>query len=206
MNEALPALGRFAARLGAGAEIGSAEKEGYLPRGIRRLLRADRPAVERAIEMLLKKLRDEPFLTELAMETWDQITPAPALRNLSGATIALITTSGMVPWGNPDGFRTFRNTFWRKYGFGDSQEMEQGRWEAVHGGFNVSVMNENPHYGVPLDALRALEAEKYFGNLYPSYYVVPGNQGNPTNMRRIGQEIAADLKKEGADGVLLVST
>ncbi len=206
MNDALSALGRFAARLASGAEIGSAEKEGYLPRGIRRQLRTDRPAVERAIEMLLKKLRNEPFVTELPMETWDQITPAPPLRDLSGATIALVTTSGVVPWGNPDGFRTFRNTFWRKYGFAELKDMEPGRWEAVHGGYNVSAMNEKPHYGVPLDALRALEAEKFFGRLYPAYYVVPGNQGNPTVMRRIGQEIAADLRKEGADGVLLVAT
>jgi betaine reductase len=206
MNEAMKSLARFTRRLASGAEIGSAEKEGYLPRGIRRQLRTDRPAVERAIEMLMKKLRDEPFVTELPMETWDQITPAPPLRDLSNATIALVTTSGVVPWGNPDSFRTFRNTFWRKYGFAELGAMEPGRWEAVHGGYNVSAMNEKPHYGVPLDALRALEAEKFFGRLYPAYYVVPGNQGNPTTMSRIGQEIAADLRKEGADGVLLVAT
>jgi glycine reductase len=206
MNEAMKSLARFTRRLASGVEIGSAEKEGYLPRGIRRQLRTDRPAVERAIEMLMKKLRDEPFVTELPMETWDQITPAPPLRDLSNATIALVTTSGVVPWGNPDGFRTFRNTFWRKYGFAELGAMEPGRWEAVHGGYNVSAMNEKPHYGVPLDALRALEAERFFGRLYPAYYVVPGNQGNPTIMRRIGQEIAADLRKEGANGVLLVAT
>ncbi len=206
MNEALESLAKFAGRLASGAEIGSAEEEGFLPRGIRRQLRVDRPAVDRAIEMLLKKVRKEPFVTELPMETWEQITPAPPLRDLSGATIALITTSGVVPRGNPDGFRTFRNTFWRKYGFAESGAMEPGRWEAVHGGYNVSAMNEEPHYGVPLDALRALEAERFFGKLYPDYYVVPGNLGNPTEMRRIGQEIAADLRKEGADGVLLVAT
>ena len=206
MTEALKSLATFTLRVGSGAEIGPAEKEGYLNRGIRRLVPTDRTAVERAIDMLLKKIQNQVFVTELPMETWDKITPATPLRDLSKATIALITTSGVVPWGNPDGFRTFRNTFWRKYGFGEISAMESGRWEAVHGGYNVTAMNNQPNYGVPLDALRSLEAVKRFGKLYPSYYVVPGNQGNPTHMRRIGQEIAADLKKDGVDGVLLVAT
>jgi glycine/betaine/sarcosine/D-proline reductase family selenoprotein B len=69
-------------------------------------------------------------------------------------------------------------------------------------------MNKNPHYGMPLDALRRLEDEGKIGRgkLYPAYYVIPGNQGSPSVMRRVGQEIAADLKKDGVDGVLLVAT
>ena len=61
---------------------------------------------------------------------------------------------------------------------------------------------------VPLDALRTLEAEGVIGagKLYPAYYVIPGNQGSPTVMRRIGQEIAADLKKDNVEGVLFVAT
>jgi glycine reductase len=206
MNEALAALARFACRLGSAAEIGPAQEEGYLPRGIRRLERDDRPGVERAIDMLLSKLQGEAPTTEVPMEVWDRITPAHAIRDLSGATIAVITTSGVVPWGNPDRFKTYRNTFWRKYNLAELGTMEPGRWEAVHGGYNVSFMNQNPHYGVPLDTLRGLEAEKVIGRLYPAYYVIPGNQGSPSVMRRIGEEIAADLKKDGADGVLLVST
>jgi glycine reductase len=84
--------------------------------------------------------------------------------------------------------------------------MEAGRWEAVHGGYNVSFMNQNPHYGVPLDVLRKLESEGVIGSIHPEYYVLPGNQGSPSVMKRIGQEIAADLKEKGIGGVLLVST
>ena len=78
----------------------------------------------------------------------------------------------------------------------------------MHGGYNVAFMNQNPHYGMPLDALRALEADGKIGRgkLYPAYYVIPGNQGSPAVMRRVGQEISADLKKDGVDGVLLVAT
>jgi glycine reductase len=208
MAEALSLMARFACRVGSGAKIGSAEQEGYVSRGIRRLERMDRPGVERAIDMLLKKVAGEPFVTEVPMEVWDQVAPAAPLMDPSSATIAVITTSGVVPWGNPDGFKTYRNTFWRKYAIAELKAMEPGRWEAVHGGYNVSYMNQNPHYGVPLDALRALEAKGIIGKgkLYPAYYVIPGNQGSPSVMRRIGQEMAADLRKEGVDGVLLVAT
>ncbi|TMA55893.1 MAG: hypothetical protein E6J73_22115 [Deltaproteobacteria bacterium] len=100
------------------------------------------------------------------------------------------------------------NTYWRKYNIAELKELEPGKWEAVHGGYNVAYMNQNPHYGVPLDALRTLEAEGAIGpgKLYPAYYVIPGNQGSPTVMRRIGQEIAADLKKDNVEGVLFVAT
>ncbi|MBI4527319.1 MAG: glycine/betaine/sarcosine/D-proline family reductase selenoprotein B [Deltaproteobacteria bacterium] len=206
MSDALDALARFASRLGSGVSIRSAREEGYLPRGIRRQERVDRPGVERAIDMLLSDLKDEPFVSEIPLQIWDQVSPAPPLRGLSSATIAIVSTSGVVPWGNPDGFKTYRNTYWRKYSIAGLNTMEPGQWEAVHGGYDVSFMNQNPRYGVPLDALRALEAEKIIGRIHPFFYVVPGNQGSPSVMRQIGQEIASDLKKESVDGVLQVAT
>jgi hypothetical protein len=36
--------------------------------------------------------------------------------------------------------------------------------------------------------------------------VIPGNQGSPAVMRRVGQEIGSDLKNEGVEGVLFVAT
>jgi glycine reductase len=201
-------LAKFARRLAAGETIGPAKEEGYIPRGIRRLVKTERPGYQRAIDMLLKKIANEPFETEIPMETWDDIAPAAPLDDLRKRKIAVVTTSGVVPWGNPDRFKTFRNTFWRKYNISEVKELEPGKWEAVHGGYNVAYMNKNPHYGVPLDALRSLEAEGKIGpgKLYPAYYVIPGNQGSPAVMRRMGQEIAADLKQDGVEGVLFVAT
>jgi glycine reductase complex component B subunit gamma len=208
MTDALKALAQFAMRLANQETIGPARKEGYIPRGIRRLVKTARPGYERAIDMLLKKIINEPFETEIPMEVWEDISPAKPLANLRERKIAVVTTSGVVPWGNPDRFKTFRNTFWRKYNIAEVKELEPGKWEAVHGGYNVAYMNKNPHYGVPLDALRALEVEGKIGagKLYPAYYVIPGNQGSPAEMRRIGQEIAADLKQDGVEGVLFVAT
>jgi glycine reductase len=208
MTDALKLMARFALRLANGESIGPAANEGYIPRGIRRLEKTDRPGVERAIDMLLKKIKHEPFETEIPMEVWDDVPPAPALDKVSEHNIAVVTTSGVVPWGNPDRFKTYRNTHWQKYNIAELKELEPGKWEAVHGGYNVAYMNKNPHYGVPLDALRTLEAEGKIGpgKLYPAYFVIPGNQGSPAVMRRVGQEIGADLKKDGVDGVLFVAT
>ncbi len=208
MSDALTRLAGFAIRLARREEIGSAAKEGYIGRGIRRIEKTDRSGATRALDMLLKKINNQPFESELPMEVWDDTPPAPPLSQVKDRNIAVVTTSGVVPWGNPDKFKTYRNTYWRKYNIAELKELEPGKWEAVHGGYNVAYMNQNPHYGVPLDALRALEAEGVIGagKLYPAYYVIPGNQGSPTVMRRIGQEIAADLKKDNVEGVLFVAT
>jgi len=208
MADALKSLAAFALRLVAGEVTGSAQKEGYIPRGVRRLEKTDRPGFERAIDMLLKKINNEPFETEIAMEVWDDIPPARALDHVKDRNIAVITTSGVVPWGNPGRFKTFRNSHWEKYNIAEVKELEAGKWEAVHGGYNTAFMNKNPHYGVPLDALRKLEEEGVIGRgkLYPAYYVIPGNQGSPAVMKRVGKEIADDLKKDNVEGVLFVST
>jgi glycine reductase len=208
MNEAMTRLASFAVRLGRAEDIGPASKEGYIGRGIRRLVKADRTGAARAVDMLLKKIAGAPFETELPMEEWEDAPAAPRLGNIKDSNIAVVTTSGVVPWGNPDKFKTYRNTQWRKYNIAELKELEPGKWEAVHGGYNVAYMNQNPHYGVPLDALRGLESEGVIGpgKLYPAYYVIPGNQGSPAVMRRVGQEIAADLKKDNVQGVIFVAT
>ena len=144
MAAALKAIAPFACRLALGEEIGPARIEGYVARGIRRLTRADRPAVDRAIDMLLAKVAGEPFETEVPMEVWDRVAPAPPLPDTSAAKLAVICTGGVVPWGNPDGFKTYRNTFWRKYNFAELKSLESGKWEAPHGPRARSVRARRP--------------------------------------------------------------
>jgi glycine reductase len=206
MGKALDDLAGFVLRRLEGQAVAAAEDEGYLHRGIRIQERAGRTGADRALDMLLDKLEGKPFTTEIPMQTWDRVAPAAAVKQVGKARIALVTTSGVVPWGNPDGFKTFRNTFWRKYPVAELKTMEPGMWEAVHGGYNVANMNANPLYGVPLDALRELQQEGKYEDLYPAYYVIPGNQGSPSAMQRVGQEIAAEIKANSVDAVLLVST
>src|SRR5207247_10540230 len=62
MGEALPRLAALAVKLGRHAEIGPAHEEGYFSSGVRRNTRLDRPAAERALDMLL---RSEEHTSEL---------------------------------------------------------------------------------------------------------------------------------------------
>jgi glycine/betaine/sarcosine/D-proline reductase family selenoprotein B len=111
-----------------------------------------------------------------------------------------------VAQGNPDRFKTFGNTKWMKYSIDKMRSMNDGKWDVYHGGYNTVFMHENPNYGVPLDLCRQIETEKVFGNLYPYFYVTPGNLASVSAMQAIGREIMQDMKAEGIDGALLVST
>ena len=97
MGRALSALAPFACRLGAGETIGPADQEGYLPRGIRRLERTDRPGFERAVDLLLAKVEGRPFVTEVPMEVWDKVEPAPPLRDAAGLSWPLCLPAAWFP-------------------------------------------------------------------------------------------------------------
>ena len=81
MNDALTRLARLAIRLARGKRSVSAAKEGYIGRGIRRIEKTDRRGATRAVEMLLKKINNQPFESELPMEVWDDAPPALATRS-----------------------------------------------------------------------------------------------------------------------------
>ncbi len=80
MNDAMTRMARLAARLARRDAIGPAIKEGYIGRGIRRIEKTEQRGASRALAMLLKKINDEPFTSELPMEIWDDAPPAPPLK------------------------------------------------------------------------------------------------------------------------------
>lgn len=206
MPEALATLSRFIAKITAHAEIASAAAEGYFPRGIRRLEWVDKTGVERAIDMLVARLNDQPYTTEVPLRSLARVNPALPLVDVSTATIALANTTGIAPFGNPDGFMRQRNIKWKKYFIGDLDSLQQGKWEAIHGGHDTKYTNSNPNWGAPLDVARKLEGAKFIGRLYPYLYTTPGNMAYVNVMEQFGREMAADMKAEGVQGVLLVST
>lgn len=206
MGEALAGMAKGLARLAGGPSLGTAAKEGYIPRGFRVDKIKIQTGAVRAVDMLLDKLTGRPFTTEIPLEALEKIpVPAP-ITNLKDAYLALITTSGAIKRGNPDGFRGYQNTKWAKYHIGKMSSMLDGEWDVIHGGYNIEFMKRNPNYGVPLDVCRDMEKEGVFARLYPYYYVTPGARGLISVMHRIGKEIVTELKDEGADAVLLVAT
>ena len=65
----------FANKILRGEETGPADEEGFFPRGIRAQVWLEEPvtAAERGVSMLIKKLNDEPYLTELPIPKPDRL-------------------------------------------------------------------------------------------------------------------------------------
>lgn len=206
MPEALSRMADLVLRLASGAGLGAPEDEGFLPRGVRTIAQAKETGARRAVEMVIAKVKGLPFRTETPLGTYPVVPPAPPLRGLAGRRLALVTTSGVVPKGNPHRFKTHVNAHWAKYPIEELKRLDPSNWETIHGGYNTEFMHRNPHFGVPLDALRELEREGVFGALHPFYYVVPGNQVQVSDAHRMAREMAEELRGANVEGVLLVAT
>jgi glycine reductase complex component B subunit gamma len=206
MADALAAMARLALKLASGERLGSPADEGYLPMGRRVFEDASRPAGGRAIDMLLLKLRGERYTTEWAVPRYPRVTPAAPLRHPSKATIALVTTGGLVPRGNPDRLESGYATKWLRYSIKGLHELTPERWQSVHGGFDTTLINSDPHRVVPLDAARELECEGVIGRLFDEVFVTTGNTSVIPDIRRFAREMTQELKAAGVDGVILTST
>ena len=203
MRDALPRMARLAEALASGRELGPPEEEGYLPRGFRRNVRAERVGAERAIDLLLAKLAGETR-SEVAAG-FDRVPPPPPVR-LGEALLALVTEAGCVPQGNPDRLASIRASCWLRYELDGEQRLEPGRFESVHGGFDVTLANEDPNRLVPLDAARALEREGRIGRIHDAFYTTTGNGTPVVAATRFGREIAGELRDAGVQAVLLSGT
>ena len=206
MPRILPRLAAFALRLGRRHPIGPVIEEGYLARGIRRDVVLDETASERAIALLKRRLRGEPFQTELTVEVFERVPPAPPVRDLARTRVALVTTGGIVPRGNPDRLREYHAIAWAKYSIADLADLSGDRFEPIHGGYDSTWARQDPDRVVPLDVLRELEQEGVIGGLHPEYYVTTGVGTTLTNGTRFGREIAQELRQADVGAVILTAT
>ncbi|NIS75235.1 MAG: glycine/betaine/sarcosine/D-proline family reductase selenoprotein B, partial [Deltaproteobacteria bacterium] len=82
---------RLGMKMLRGEKIEMPATEGCFEQGLRKNYFHTEPAYERAITMLLKKVRGEPFETEYPIPFFDRVEPQPAIADLKGLTIALVT-------------------------------------------------------------------------------------------------------------------
>ncbi len=208
MREDIKKMADFGKKIVKGKTLLSAEEEGYFGRGLRRQVWLDPPvtAADRVVDMLLKKLNGEPFKTELPIPPVDTVPIAPPIKDLSKATIAIVTSGGIVPVDNPDRIQSASATRWGKYDISNMERLEAGVFKTIHAGFDPMVANQNPNVIVPLDALRAYEKEGKIGKVHEYFYTTVGTGTTQGEAARMAREIVEHLKEGQVDGVILVST
>jgi len=206
MREALTSMARLGLKLLKREPLGSAFEEGYIHRGIRKNFFKEKRGSLRAIDMLLQKIAGQEFRTEYEMPVFKKIPPAPPIKDLKHATIALVTSGGIVPRGNPDRLRVSSAESYAKYDISGLDDLTPENFESIHGGYDRMWANVDPDVVVPLDVMRELEREGVFNKLHPYLYTTTGTGTSVANAERFGREIGHELKEAGVDGVILTST
>jgi glycine reductase len=206
MQEALGPLARLALKLGRGEALGPAEGEGYLPRGIRKVGYRAEPGYRRAIDMLLAKLQGRPYTSEIPYQAPEMVEPAPPLGDPRRTAVALVTTGGLVPIGNPDGQTSGNAQRYFRYPIEQLSALRPGEWEAYHVGYFTHLVNKNPNYVLPLGYLRELERAGEIGSVHPYAYTLPGVSTPVAQSELLGRGIAAQLREAKVGACLLVST
>lgn len=205
MRHDVPAMAAFIKKLATGQELLSAKEEGYFPRGIRHESFTDQLGADRVVNMLLQKLRGEEFVTEMPMPKIDRVAIAPTI-DLKKATIAFVTSGGIVPVGNPDRIQSASATKWGKYHIEGLDRLKGGEFQTIHAGFDPSFANDNPNVIVPLDVLREFEKEGKIGGIHEYIYSTVGTGTTQADASRMGAEIAQQLRDANVSAVVLTST
>ena len=206
MQLALEHVARLALTLGRHEPLGPAEGEGYLPQGIRRVWDRGRPGWERALDMLVAKLHGRPFVTEVPYNAPEKVRPAAPIADLRRATIAMVTTGGLVRKGNPDRQVSANATRFHRHSVRELESLTPEGWEAYHAGYFNHIVNRNPNYILPLSFLRDLEGKGAIGRVHEWMYALPGVSTPVAVATGLGRDIARDLAESGVDGCLLVAT
>ncbi len=205
MKDVMPKLIEFTKKILSDKKIGSPEEEGYFLRGVRKNVLDSKTGAQRAVDMMLAKIKGEHFVTELQMPVFNRVDPSPAIKDLKTATIAVMTSGGIVPKGNPDRLESLTCTKWKKYNVDSFGGVGIPDTEVAHGGYDPSFANQDANRVLPVDALAELEKEGYIGQLYDSFYVTVGNGMPIDRATMFGDAIGKELKGK-VDGVILTST
>lgn len=206
MKTAIPAMAALGRKLASGQPVGAPEQEGYLPRGIRRNFFAEANGARRAVDMLVAKIHGHPFSSELPMPAFDRVPPNPPVKNLAMATIALVTSGGIVPKGNPDRIESSSASKYGKYAIAGIGDLTDDTYATAHGGYDPVYANQDADRVLPVDVLRDLESEGFIGKLHDYYFTTVGNGTAVASAAKFGRSIAEDLLAAGVNAVILTST
>lgn len=206
MKQDLQRMCRLIVKVARQVPLGPADEDGYLPRGKRVNEFGDQTGAERMVEMLLKRLRQEPFVSEVIVPRFDRVPPAPSVPDLREVTLAIVTTSGIVRQGNPEGIESWRATKWVRDDISGLSSLSPNDFTCVHGGYDNRHIRANPNRAVPLDVLRQCEKEGRVGRLHNTLFTTVGNVMPVERARRLGREIAQELREANIQAALMTAT
>lgn len=206
MRKAAPVMAKLALKLMKGEKLGASCEDGYMPNGVRVNFFEKERGSKRAVDMLLKKLADKPFTTEYPMPSFDRVAPNPAVKDLSHATVALCTSGGIVPKGNPDHIESSSASHYGEYCIKGVEKLTAETYETAHGGYDPVYANDNPNRVLPVDVMREFEREGSIGKLHDYFYTTVGNGTSVANAKKFAAEYAQKLLQAGVNAVIMTST
>jgi len=206
MKDALPKIAALAAKLAKGEELGTPASEGFIERGIRKNYFATERGSKRAVDMLVKKIKGEEFVTEFTMPIIDRVPPAAPVADITKAKVAIVTSGGIVPKGNPDHIESSNASKYGKYSIEGIVNLDVTNSETAHGGYDPTYANDDSDRVIPVDVLRNMEKDGKIGSLHNYYYSTTGNGTAVASAKKFGEEIAKDLLANGVTAVIMTST
>ena len=205
MQEVMGKMAALGLKISREEEIGSPEEDGYIPQGIMRDGFVEETAAQRLLEILYAKTTGQPFQSELTVTTFPSIPAPPPVLDLSKARVAIVTDGGVVPKGNPDNISHTAATTWGAYDISGLDDLKGEDYEVAHRGFDTRYVEQDPDRMVPVDVMRELEEAGVIGKFHDRFISTSGLANPLANSRRLGREIAQELKDSGVDAVILTS-
>ncbi len=206
MGEALYSIAALAARLARGETIVQPAEAGCFARGLKRTVFRDDDAAKRAVDMLMRKIAGQPFVSEISVPKFDRVTPARMAASLANATVALVTDGGLVAKGNPERMPTGYTDRMTAISVTGRRQFATDDVEVHHFGYNTQFVSDDANRLVPLDVMRDLEREGVIGKLSETVYSTAGAGMSLANARKVGREIGQRLLQDGAQAAILTST
>lgn len=206
MRDAAPKMARLGLKLAKGEKLGASCEEGYLPNGVRVNLFEKERGSKRAVDMLIAKLNGKPFTTEYPMPDFDRVAPNPPVRDIAHAKVALVTSGGIVPKGNPDHIESSNATHYGRYDIDGVTDLTSDGYATAHGGYDPVYANEDADRVLPVDVLREFEKAGKIGSLYRYFYTTVGNGTAVKSAKAFAAEFSKELVADGVQAVILTST
>jgi glycine reductase len=206
MRDAAVKMVNLARKLVEKAPIGLPKEDGYFHRGFIRDRFVEQTAGQRLVDMVMAKVKGEPFESEMMLTTFSPVRMPQAVKDLTQAKFLLITDGGLVPKGNPDKIQGSAATRWGSYNIEGCDNLNGEDYEISHGGYDPQFVRQDPDRLVPLDVMRELERAGAIGELYEEFLSTSGLANPLSNTRRMGREMAEKAKQLGIDAVILTST